>query len=58
MYGGGVQPRPQQVSDHLGEAAPTRDPGTRGCSDVNSGLLGFPRKPGPEQLVVLWGPWP
>lgn len=54
----GGQLRPQQGSDHLGEAAPTRDPGMRGCSVVNSGLLGFPRKPGPEHLVFLWGPWP
>ena len=56
MAGIGGQPRPQQGSDHLGEAAPARDPGTRGCSAVNSGLLGFPRKPGPERLVFLWGP--
>lgn len=55
MAGIGGQPRPQQGSDHLGEAAPARDPGTRGCSAVNSGLLGFPRKPGPERLVFFLG---
>lgn len=56
MAGIGGQLWPQQSSDHLGQMAPNRDPGTRGCSAVNSGLLGFPRKPGPECLVFLWGP--
>lgn len=56
MAGIGGQLWPQQSSDHLEEMALNRDPGTRGCSAVNSGLLGFPRKPGPERLVFLWGP--
>ena len=56
MAGFGGQLWPQQSSDHLEEMALNRDPGTRGCSAVNSGLPGFPRKPGPERLVFLWGP--